>query len=226
MRKPIRLGATRIPSPVRRKPTGMPYQMNGFFGVWSEALSRNEPTVAFELVNGRGRFLFMMFFDPEDEKTKDRLFLFLQNTRTMLPLKLYGSHRAGDFRLYLNGGDVEKIKRELQIEGATGHAFDLGRFIDALNASIPQSVPLATKVGLLRRNRPALQAHLADIVDFNDRTELIGEMQLPEGKKPKERTLRKLYLYSMDSPEDVATYINDLKRRNVTLSWRVPANAA
>ncbi|EIF28508.1 hypothetical protein BCh11DRAFT_03927 [Burkholderia sp. Ch1-1] len=212
--------------PIRRKTVGTPYQMNGFFGVWSEALGRDEPTVAFEVSNGRGRFLFMMFFDPEDEKTKDRLFLFLQNTRAMLPLKLYGSHRAGDFRLYLDSRDVEKIKRELQIEDGTGPAFDIGRFIDALNASIPQSVPLATKVGLLRQNRSALREHLPDIVDFHDRTELIGEMNLPEGKKPKERTLRKLYLYSTDSPEDVAAYIKDLKRRNVTLSWRVPANAA
>jgi hypothetical protein len=199
-----------------------PYSMNGFFGVWSEALKRDEPTVAFELLNGRGRFLFMMFFDPEDERTKDKLLLFLQNTRYMLRLKLYGAHRKGEFQIYLEDWQVAKIRRELQLDGADGPAFDIAKFIDALNANIPSSIPLASKIKLLRENRPAYQDDLADILDFYDRTELIGEMQLPPEKKPKEKTVRKLYLYSAQSPEDVAAYIDDLKSRNCTLSWRVP----
>jgi hypothetical protein len=202
---------------------GTPYSMDGFFGVWSEALKRDEPTVAFELSNGRGRFLFMMFFDPEDERTKDKLLLFLQNTRYMLRLKLYGAHRKGEFRIYLEDWQVARIRSELQLEGSDGIAFDVSRFILALNAKIPASLPLASKIKLLRENRPAYQDDLADILDFYDRTELIGEMRLPPERKPKEKTLRKLYLYSAQSPEDVATYIQQLKRRNCTLSWRVPS---
>lgn len=206
---------------------GKPYSMNGFFGVWSEALKRDEPTVAFELLNGRGRFLFMMFFDPEDERTKDKLFLFLQNTRYMLRLKLYGAHSRGEFQIYLEEWQVARIRRELQLEGGVGGpAFEITRFIEALNASIPPSIPLASKIKLLRENRAAYQSDLEDILDFYDKTELIGEMQLPPEKKPKERTLRKLYLYSAQSPEDVATYIDDLKNRNCTLTWRAPSQAA
>jgi hypothetical protein len=201
---------------------GTPYSMNGFFGVWSEALERDEPTVAFEIRNGRGRFLFMMFFDPEDEKTKDRLLVFLQSTRYMLKLKLYGAHDKGDFRIFLEDWQVEKIKRELQLEGGEGPAFDITKFLDALNAGIPRSVPLATKVKLLQENRGAYHDDLADILDFHKRTELIGERQLPPEKKPRERTLRKLYLYSSQSPEDIAAYIFDLKRRNCTVCWREP----
>ncbi|MCZ2903322.1 hypothetical protein [Burkholderia thailandensis] len=199
---------------------GTPYSMNGFFGVWSEALQRDEPTVAFEIKNGRGRFLFMMFFDPEDEKTKDKLLLFLQNTRYML--KLYGFHEKGDFRLFLDDWQVEKIKRELQLDGGSGPAFDIVQFIEGLNASIPQSVPLADKIMLLRENRTAYQDDLGNILDFYKKTELIGEKQLPSGQSPRERTLRKLYLYCARSPEDVAAYIDDLKRRNATVCWREP----
>lgn len=205
-----------------RRTMGKPYSMNGFFGVWAEALKRDEPTVAFELANGRGRFLFMMFFDPEDERTNDKLLLFLQNTRYMLRLKLYGAHHRGEFQLYLEDWQIARVKRELQLDGADGSPFDIVRFIDVLNANIPQSIPLAAKIQLLRENRPAFQDDLVDILDFYDRTELIGEMRLSQERKPKERTLRKLYLYSTQSPKEVAAYIEDLKRRNCTLSWRVP----
>jgi hypothetical protein len=81
---------------------GTRFSLNRLSGGWSEALSRNEPTFAFELFNGRGRFLFMMFFDPDDESTNDKLLLFLQNSRCMLYLKLYGAHRKGEFMMYLN----------------------------------------------------------------------------------------------------------------------------
>jgi hypothetical protein len=78
---------------------GTPFSLNGLSRVWSEALSRGEPTIAFELTNGRGRFLFMMFFDPDDEKTRDNLLLFLQNSHRMLSFKLYGAHHKGRFTI-------------------------------------------------------------------------------------------------------------------------------
>lgn len=75
-------------------------------------MARSEPTIAFEVRNGRGRFLFLMFFDPEDKATNDRLLVFLQNTRHMLELKLYGAHERGQFDIYLKRQDVAAIKRE------------------------------------------------------------------------------------------------------------------
>lgn len=203
---------------------GTRYLMNGFSGVWNESQSRDEPTVAFQIENGRGRFLFMMFFDPEDGETRDKLLVFLQNTQYMLRLKLYGSHYRGEFQLFLEDWQVEKIKRELQLAGRGGPAFDMERFMQSMNASIPQSMPLAAKIKLLRENRNAYQTELAKILDFHDRTELVGEMPLPPEKKPREKTLRKLYLYSTRSPEDVAIYIGELKRRNHTLRWRAPTS--
>lgn len=96
--------------------------------------------------------------------------------------------------------------------------------MQSMNASIPQSMPLAAKIKLLRENRNAYQTELAKILDFHDRTELVGEMPLPPEKKPREKTLRKLYLYSTRSPEAVAIYIGELKRRNHTLRWRAPTS--
>ncbi|MFZ3001607.1 MAG: hypothetical protein WA071_14870 [Undibacterium umbellatum] len=201
---------------------GTSFQLNKLFGLWTEAQIRDEPTIAFEISIGKGRFLFAMFFDPEDKKTKDQLLLFLQNTRHMLPLTLYGSHSKGVFQIYLKPADVDAIKRELQLEGH-GEPFEISAFIDSLNAQIPNSLPLAQKIDTLRTNMTAISGYLNEILDFAMRTELIGERQLPPNKKPREKTLRKLYLYSTNSAASVAAYIAALKKRNRTLSWRVPA---
>lgn len=208
-----------------RSTMGTPLSLNSLFGVWSEAMARNEPTIAFEVRNGRGRFLFMMFFDPEDKATKDRLLVFLQNTRHMLELTLYGAHERGQFDIYLKRRDVDAIKRELELEGDTGLPFDEARFVSALNAVLPASLPLAAKVETLRANMPAIQDRLSTILDDHHKTELIGERQLPQQQRPREKTLRKLYLYSTDAPEAVAVYIEGLKKRNCTLAWRVPGTA-
>lgn len=204
---------------------GTPLSLNGLFSVWSEAMARNEPTIAFEVRNGRGRFLLMMFFDPEDKATKDRLLVFLQNTRHMLELKLYGAHERGQFDIYLKGQDVAAIKRELELAGDTGLPFDEARFVSALNAVLPASLPLAAKVETLRANMPAIQDRLSTILEEHNKTELIGEKQLQPPRGPREKTLRKLYLYSTDAPEAVAAYIERLKKRNCTLAWRVPGTA-
>jgi hypothetical protein len=202
---------------------GTPFSLDGLAEVWSEAVNRNEPTIAFELFNGRGRFLFMMFFDPEDEETKDNLLLFLQNSRCMLYLKLYGAHRKGHFMNYLNDRQIDKIKLELQLTESHGTAFDIERFIETLNHGIPKSLPLASKIQLLRANKEAIHPQLVDILDDHEKTELVGVMQLDGSRRPREKTLRKLYLYGTESPQGVATYIENLKKRNCTLRWRAPS---
>ena len=49
----------------------MPFNFTGLAGVYREAYLRNDPTVAFELRNGRGRFVFLIFFSEEDSTVKD-----------------------------------------------------------------------------------------------------------------------------------------------------------
>ena len=49
--------------------------------IYSNAIRAKEPTIAFELRNGRGRFLFMMFFSEDDEESRDALFVFLLRTK-------------------------------------------------------------------------------------------------------------------------------------------------
>jgi hypothetical protein len=203
---------------------GTRFSLNGLSGVWSEALNRNEPTIAFELFNGRGRFLFMMFFDPDDESTKDKLLLFLQNSRCMLHLKLYGAHRKGEFIIYLNDTQITQIKRELALTENIRTAFNIARFIETLNVGIPKSLSLASKIQLLRANKTAVQPQLADILDDHEKTELVGPLRLDSLRRPREKTLRKLYLYGTETPQAVAMYIENLKKRNYTLRWRVPSS--
>jgi len=200
---------------------GTGLSLNGLAGVWTEAVKRNEPTITFELRNGRGRFLFLMFFDPEDESTKDKLLLFLQNSRQMLHLKLYGAHRKGDFTIYLNEREIDQIKRELAVTESR-NPFDIARFIETLNHGIPTSRSLASKIQLLQANKSALRPHLPVILDDHLKTELVGPMELDETRRPREKTLRKLYLYGTQSPEAAASYIETLKKRNCTLRWREP----
>jgi hypothetical protein len=204
---------------------GTPFFLNQLSGVWREAVERNEPTVAFEVAINQGRFLFLMFFDPEDVTTKDRLLLFLQNTMVMLPLKMYGAHTKGIFQIFLGTREIAAIREELQL-GVGATAFSIEDFMADLDSRIPATLPLARKIAVLRANRGAMRNHLNEVLDLAERTELIGELPLPANKKPREKTLRKLYLYSNNSPEAIARYIEELKARNVTLAWRVPKTKA
>jgi hypothetical protein len=104
-----------------------------------------------------------------------------------------------------------------------GPAFDIALFMDAMNGRIPLSLAPASKIEVLRANMPAVRSHLTDILDDYEKTEFAGELRLDGMKRPREKTLRKLYWYSADSPEAVAAYIEQLKRRNYTLRWRAPS---
>lgn len=57
------------------------------------------------------------------------------------------------------------------------------------------------------------------VVDENDKTILIGPVQLPNDKKPQEKTLRKLYLYADGNEHDIAKLIRQLKCHNMTVAW-------
>ncbi|WP_201509268.1 hypothetical protein [Psychrobacter alimentarius] len=197
------------------------YEMTGLKGVFEEAIKRDEPTIVFELNNGLGKFLFMMFFDSQDDTTKDKLFIFMRNTQRMVKLKLYGNHLKGQFSLYLEEYVKGWFKEELLIEnGNVFNQFDFDNFFNGLNDSIPISIPLQAKIVKIRDLWDEVAPNLPrEIVDEDEKTILIGDRALPEGQKPREKTLRKLYLYADGNADDITTLVNNLKRLNRTVAW-------
>lgn len=200
---------------------GQKYELSGLKDVFKEAIHRKEPTIVFELNNGRGKFLFMMFFDSEDEKTKDQLFIFMRNTQRMVKLKLYGNHYDGQFSLYLEEYVKDWFKKELLIEsGNPFNKFDFDSFFAKLNNSIPSSIPLQSKIVKIRESWTDVASKLPkEVVDEDEKTILLGDKALPSNQKPREQTLRKLYLYSDGNAEDITILINNLKRLNRTVAW-------
>lgn len=197
------------------------YNLAGLAGVFNEAEVRNEPTIVFEVNEGAGRFLFMMFFDAEDASTKDLLFIFMRNTQRMVKLKLYGNHRKGQFHLYLKDYVKNWFKQELLIgNNNVSNPLDFDRFFESLNQSIPSSLPLQAKINKLRETwRDVMDELPSEIVDEEEKTILLGDKGLPEGYKPKEKTLRKLYLYADGNATDITILIENLKRLNRTVAW-------
>jgi len=197
------------------------YNLSGLQNIFNEVVDKNEPTIAFEIINGKGKFLFMMFFDNEDESTKDQLFIFLRNTTKMVKLKLYGNHKQGQFYIYLKDFIKEWFIKELLLESNASHQkFNFNDFFEKLNLSIPNTLPLQQKINTLRGSWSDVEDNLPkDIVDDSKKTILIGDKALPDGKKPREKTLRKLYLYADGNVEDITVLIENLKRLNRTVAW-------
>ena len=200
---------------------GERYDLSGLKDIFNEAIQRNEPTIVFEINNGRGKFLFMMFFDSQDESTKDQLFIFMRNTRKMVKLKMYGNHYQGQFYLYLADYVKELFKNELLLDSADSNSkFDFDSFFNSMNYSIPRSLPLQAKITKIRESWGDVSDKLPkEIVDENEKTILIGDKSLPDGQKPRERTLRKLYLYADGNADDITNFISKLKRLNRTVAW-------
>lgn len=183
--------------------------------IYLEAL-KNDQTLIFEITVGRGRFLFMMFFSEDDKESKDKLFIYLRNTKTIIKSKLYGSHKNGNFLIYINNTNREKLIEELQLKIGKGN-FNFDNFLTELNSKIPNSLSLNTKIQKFRENWGPIKE--LSVIDEEDRTILIGERRLPKNKKPKETTLRKLYLYTSGSVEDISELIRLLKKANMTVAW-------
>ncbi|CAI8826659.1 DUF4174 domain-containing protein [Priestia megaterium] len=183
--------------------------------IYFEAL-KNDQTLIFEISVGRGRFLFMMFFSEEDKESKDKLFIYLRNTKTIIKSKLYGSHKNGDFLIYINNISREKLINELQLRNGKG-SFNFENFLNELNSKIPNSLSINKKIQQFRENWDAIKE--LSLIDEEDKTILIGERRLPQNKKPKETTLRKLYLYTSGSIEDISELIRLLKKANMTVAW-------
>lgn len=199
-------------------PMNSKFNLNGLKQIYLEALQRSDPTLAFEINHGCGRFVFMMFFSKEDKESKDRLFVHLRNTQVLLEIKMYGSHRNGDFFVYFNDGDQEAIIKELQLKQG-GQKFDINLFLEQINQMIPITLALQVKLDTIREIWPQVRSDLNKVIDQADKTILMGIMNLPEGKKPQDKTLRKLYVYTNGSAEVIANLITALKEAKVTLAW-------
>ncbi len=194
------------------------FNLTGLKNIYLEALGRSDPTLAFEVVHGRGRFVFMMFFSNEDKESKDRLFVQLRNTQVFLEMKAYGSHRRGDFYIYFNESDQDAIIEELEL-GQGGLQFDFNNFLEKLNQQIPPELPLQTKLNKIREVWPQVKQHLPNVVDQADKTILMGIKKLPLGQNPQDKTLRKLYIYTNGSAEVITNLIAALKKARMTLAW-------
>jgi hypothetical protein len=202
----------------------MPTEKINFTGlknIYLEALSQEDGTLIFEVTIGKGNFLFMMFLS-EDDESKDLLFIFMRNTHQLVKYKLYGNHKKGDFYIYVDNLLRKKLTTELQLTNID-NSFSFENFLMQLNNRIPNQLTLETKIQILRNNWNSLQKHsLSNILDDSDKTILIGEKRLPKGQKPREKILRKLYLYTNGDPADVAKLIVSLKKANMTVSWTSP----
>lgn len=203
----------------------MYFNFTGLHPVFCEAIRRHEPTVAFPLANGRGRFLFLIFI-PTDSEGKIKwsaleLFIILSRTQAILKFDLMGQHyHQGDFKIRLTSADIAAIRAELGLDGATsnGPAFELAQFLSVLNAAIPSTLPLEQKIQAIQSDAAMVKAHCGKFVDSALKIHLLGPRKLELPKKPREETLRKLYTLNA-APKTIASLVRNLKALNWTVSW-------
>lgn len=188
------------------------YNFDGLKNVYIEALCAYDKSVVFDINIGRGRFLILLFLSEVDDR--DSLFVYMRNTRIMRKLKMYGSHKNGDFKVYISEEVKSSMIAELQLQEGTGE-FEFERFLNQFNQQIPQSISMDEKVRILRNNREIIRTIA---IDENEKTVLIGPKKLSKGE-PQDRTLRKLYMYTEESASVITDLIKKLKDANMTVAW-------
>ncbi|WP_300178632.1 hypothetical protein [uncultured Aliivibrio sp.] len=192
--------------------------LTGLNAIYNQALKDDEKTIVFELNQGEGCFVFMMFFD-EDDSSKDKLYIYLKRTNHMLHFKMYANHKAGDFFIYITPNDIQSIKNELNIQGGIGQ-FDILRFFASLNSNIPQFLPFSQKLNNFKAIWKRVSPHLSGILNEADKIYFIGLRDLSKTKKnPTEKTLRKLYLYIDADSDVIKQFIVSLKKSKKTCCW-------
>lgn len=191
--------------------------------IYTSAMKNARGTIAFEVRLQRGVFVFMMFLEQKMDKEssdspKDILFLFLKKSNHLRKIKLWGSHKNGDFFIYLNKELEDAIRRELGIKGAADIPFDFAEFMRSLNDNIPDNVSFDDFRKTLRDNIRAVDTDHT-LIDEEEKIYLSALIHLPDNKHPREQTLRKLYLY-VDAERDVVDlFIKKLREKNCTLGW-------
>lgn len=200
------------------------FNFKGLHSVFIEAIDRHEPSIAFSLTEGIGKFVFLIFIKTNLSGSivwgELELFVLLARTQRMLCLKLYGNHKVGgNFEVWMNDADKDAIKDELGLRGATqGPAFSLTAFLTKLDSMIPSSIPLETKIETLQSHRNLVSLHCGAHVDASSKIYLFKVGPLPTGYRPREETLRKLYM--LDAPtHHIAQLIENLKSIRWTTYW-------
>lgn len=132
----------------------------------------------------------------------------------MRKLKMYGSHKKGDFKVYITDEVQEKMIEELQLQTRDG-TFRFEQFLNQMNQAIPLGIDMEQKVRTLRTNKKIIRTVGLDDIE---KTVLIGTRELSVGK-PQDKTLRKLYMYTEESEKEITEFIKNLKKTNMTVAW-------
>ncbi|WP_429109880.1 hypothetical protein [Aeromonas veronii] len=93
-----------------------------------------------------------------------------------------------------------------------------GRFLARLNDNIPVTIPLKNKVEVIKQHKNAVKDHCREYIEEAQKIYLIRLGPVTNGGKPREETLRKLYM--IDAPaDDITSLISDLKQIKWTAYW-------
>lgn len=202
------------------------FNFSNLRNIYSAAWTGQEHSLAFEVAIGRGRFVFMVFFSPDDKSTSgEELYILLRYVNSLLRMKLYGSRKNGVFNVYVRPDQEEMMIDELQLAGGGGH-FTFESLLDELNSAIPQHLDLRDKLKTIRSVWPDVAERLSSVVDDAEKTILIGIKKLPAEYRPREKTLRKLFMFTNSRAEDISAFIETLKKKNYTLMWTDNADKA
>jgi hypothetical protein len=198
------------------------FNLTGLKNIYNESLDRKEQTLAFAIKEGNGLFNFVMIFS-DDKESKDNLFLFFRRIDKIFELKLYGSHRNGDFKIYLND-DRKKLLIKLIIEelDITKHdvTFDFIIFLNKLNSVIPDKLSEAEKT--YSKEVWSDTRNTSSDTDDANKTILYGIRKLSQKRNPQDKTLNKLY--SLGDKETIRNLISALKAKNITVVWTSDIN--
>src|SRR4051812_14608047 len=108
------------------------FNFSSLYSVYYESFKGERPTIVFEIEQGVGRFVFMIFFAEEDKGYTDNLFVYFARANVLIPLKMYGNHSKGDFKVYLEEKEERCICDELNIQPGVS-PFILPEFLNKLN---------------------------------------------------------------------------------------------
>ncbi|WP_375724108.1 hypothetical protein LXN10_01015 [Arcobacter sp. KX21116] len=197
------------------------FNFTGLSEIFSDNVKNNETTLAFQINNGNGKFVFMAFFDYDKKKGFENfLFFYCRNIRYMGELKLYGNPYKNVFKVFITETDKRKIIDELQLQKGTGNSFDFEQFLNVLNSQIPKKIQRKDKVKILKDNFKEIDLKKRKkLVDEANKIYLYGVNTLPSHKTPQDKTLRKLYLYIDGSSDNISDFINELVKLNKTVMW-------
>lgn len=194
------------------------FDLNKMSGIYLETIKSPEKAVAFDLNYAKGRFLFMIFLSDEDKESKDKLYVYMRNTRCLLELKMYGNHFKDKFLIYFNDGDQSKFINEMELNANDGKSFKFEDFLEYINSKIPSTISRIDRKNNLRNN-----CAIINKISDDEKTVFIGPRKLSVGH-PQDKTLRKLYLYTDADVKKIDKLIKHLLSVNTTIAWTTENN--